>query len=270
MLGEIPCVRFFGNTKNTDGSAKMYKLLGGKGANLAEMALLNIPVPPGFTISTDVCVYYMRHGEYPPGAKIQIMSAFHKLETLMKQQFGSERNPLLVSVRSGARQSMPGMMETVLNVGLTDLTAKGLIYQTSDQRFTYDSYRRLIMMYADVVMDKPMKSKKNQTFNIRQLFEAELTHYKAHHNITSDALLNKNDLLMLCKKYKKIIQENFNQEFPNDVFQQLWNSIAAVFKSSPFSMCLYIFSPTIIASSTTIPKTKIKVNNDNKLIEISK
>ena len=120
-------VYFFNNKKNTDGSSSMSSTLGGKGANLAEMANLNIPVPPGFTISTDVCVYYMNHGKYPPGCKKQIKQNLKKLESCMNQQFGSPSNPLLVSVRSGAKQSMPGMMETVLNVGLTEKTILGLI-----------------------------------------------------------------------------------------------------------------------------------------------
>ena len=118
------------------------------------MANLNIPVPPGFTISTDVCVYYMKKGKYPPGCKKQIKDNLKKLELYMNQRFGSKTNPLLLSVRSGARQSMPGMMETVLNVGLTNNTILGLVEQTGNKRFVYDSYRRLIMMFADVVMEK--------------------------------------------------------------------------------------------------------------------
>ena len=126
-------VYFFGDSKNTDGNASMTKLLGGKGANLAEMSKLNIPVPPGFTISTDACIYYMKHKRLPEECDKQIILGLTKIELIMKQKFGSSTNPLLVSVRSGARKSMPGMMETVLNVGLTNKTIQGLIYQTNNK-----------------------------------------------------------------------------------------------------------------------------------------
>ena len=160
-------VYFFG-ANCSQGSSKMKNLLGGKGANLAEMATLNIPVPAGFTISTDACRYYMKHKKLPTGCKNEIKTALNKLETIMNKQFGCKKNPLLISVRSGARKSMPGMMETVLNVGLTDKTITGLIKQTNNKRFSYDSYRRLITMYADVVMDK--SSSKNDK-NIRSELE---------------------------------------------------------------------------------------------------
>ena len=146
-------VYFFGNGK-ADGSAASKNLLGGKGANLAEMPNLGIPVPPGFTISTDICMHYMESGSYPDKLKSQVEIMLHKVEKIMDQNFGDTNNPLLVSVRSGARQSMPGMMETVLNVGLTTKTISGLIEKSGNGQFVYDAYRRLITMYADVVMEK--------------------------------------------------------------------------------------------------------------------
>jgi len=139
----------------TEGSAEMRDLLGGKGANLAEMVRLGLNVPPGFTITTEVCTYYYEHGRtYPPELNDQVKQALATVERLTGRRFGDPKNPLLVSVRSGARSSMPGMMETVLNVGLTKGTLRGLVAQTGDERFAYDAYRRLIMMYADVVMEK--------------------------------------------------------------------------------------------------------------------
>jgi len=148
---------FFGGGK-ADGNESMKNLLGGKGANLAEMAghtKLRLPVPPGFTVTTEVCTYYYDHNKtYPKELKAQVESSLEKMEKLMGKKFGDEKDPLLVSVRSGARRSMPGMMETVLNVGLNEKTIKGLIAHSGDERFAYDAYRRLIMMYADVVMEK--------------------------------------------------------------------------------------------------------------------
>jgi len=140
-----------------DGKAEMKNLLGGKGANLAEMAghpKLRLPVPPGFTITTDVCNYFYKNKKYPKNLKEQVNSALKKVESIMGRRFGDSKNPLLVSVRSGARKSMPGMMETVLNVGLTGETIPGLIKNTNDERLVYDAYRRLITMYSDVVMEK--------------------------------------------------------------------------------------------------------------------
>ena len=220
-------VYFFNNKKNTEGSASMSNTLGGKGANLAEMANLNIPVPPGFTISTEVCVYYMNKGKYPPGCKKQIKENLKKLESCMNQKFGSQNNPLLVSVRSGARQSMPGMMETVLNVGLTNKTILGLIKQTSNKRFVYDSYRRLIMMFADVVMEKS----NNFNFDIRHLLEKKLNEYKLKNDIKNDINLSSDDLYQLCNKFQEIISQTFNISFPNNHIEQLESSIESVFKS---------------------------------------
>ncbi|MCK9572920.1 MAG: pyruvate, phosphate dikinase, partial [Candidatus Omnitrophica bacterium] len=150
-------VYFFGGGK-ADGNESMKNLLGGKGANLAEMAGhkdLRLPVPPGFTLTTEICTYYYENKRtYPKGLKEDVEKALKRVETIMGKQFGSQTNPLLVSVRSGARKSMPGMMETVLNVGLTEKTIPALIKLTKNERFVYDAYRRLIMMYSDVVMEK--------------------------------------------------------------------------------------------------------------------
>jgi len=147
-------VYFFGGGK-ADGNAGMKNLLGGKGANLAEMAKIGVPVPPGFTITTDVCVYfYQNKRKYPQGLKDEVAKAVTKVEKVMGKKFGDAANPLLVSVRSGARKSMPGMMETVLNIGLTTKTIPGLVRKTNNERFVYDAYRRLMMMYSDVVMEK--------------------------------------------------------------------------------------------------------------------
>ncbi len=146
-------VYLFGNGQ-ADGTAEMKNLLGGKGANLAEMNLLGIPVPPGFTITTDVCTHYYENNlNFPEELDSQVMEALTVTEGIMNSKFGDETNPLLMSVRSGARQSMPGMMDTVLNVGLASSTIPGLIKKTNNPRFVYDAYRRLIMMYADVVME---------------------------------------------------------------------------------------------------------------------
>ena len=153
----VKYVYFFGGGK-ADGNESMKNLLGGKGANLAEMAghpQLRLPVPPGFTITTEVCTFfYSNKKNYPKTLRSQAEEALAKIEKITGKKFGDEKNPLLVSVRSGARRSMPGMMETVLNVGLNEKTIKGIIAQSGDERFAYDAYRRLIMMYADVVMEK--------------------------------------------------------------------------------------------------------------------
>ncbi|HDO21587.1 MAG TPA: pyruvate, phosphate dikinase, partial [Nitrospirae bacterium] len=164
-------VYFFGDGK-ADGKADMKNLLGGKGANLAEMTNLGIPVPPGFTITTEMCkIYYEKKGKYPPELKKQVDTAMKKTERIMGKKFGDPETPLLVSVRSGARQSMPGMMETVLNVGLTSMTIPGLIKQTNNERFVYDAYRRLMMMYSDVVMEKAAGIEPKEGDAIREKLE---------------------------------------------------------------------------------------------------
>ncbi|MDD5422948.1 MAG: PEP/pyruvate-binding domain-containing protein, partial [Candidatus Omnitrophica bacterium] len=171
----------FGGGK-ADGNESMKNLLGGKGANLAEMAghpSLRLPVPPGFTITTDVCTYYYKNSKvYPKELKDQVKDAVSKVEKLMGKRFGDPINPLLVSVRSGARRSMPGMMETVLNVGLTEKSIQGLIKQTGNERFAYDAYRRLIMMYSDVVMEKAAGIEPKGGKGIRKILDEKLDQVK--------------------------------------------------------------------------------------------
>ena len=212
---------------SAEGSASMSDKLGGKGANLAEMSNLNIPVPPGFTVSTDVCVYYMKYNKYPLGFKKQVKNALSNLEQQMGQAFGSATNPLLVSVRSGAKVSMPGMMETVLNVGLNSQSVKGLVKTSNNKAFAYDSYRRLLMMYADVVMEKS----NNLNYNIRLELEKIMNQLKEKKKINNDSEINENDLEFLSKKFIKTIDKNFGVSFPQDPFEQLWGAIDAVFKS---------------------------------------
>ena len=222
-------VYFFGNG-SADGDSNQKSLLGGKGANLAEMTNLHIPVPPGFTITTDVCRYFIDNGELPDELKNQVIDSIHKIENIMNKKFGNTQNPLLVSVRSGARVSMPGMMETVLNVGLTEATVQGLADSSNNPRFAYDSYRRLIMMYADVVMEKS-KNIINDGGGIRQKLEAYMDQLKEEKQYTKDTDLDVEDLKLLCNQFKKIIKNTFGEEFPDDSNIQLWNTIQAVFIS---------------------------------------
>ncbi|MCM8787826.1 MAG: pyruvate, phosphate dikinase [Candidatus Omnitrophica bacterium] len=228
-------VYFFGGGK-ADGNEKMKDLLGGKGANLAEMAghpNLRLPVPEGFTITTEVCTYFYKNKRtYPPGLKEEVEKNLKKIEKLTGKKFGDVDNPLLVSVRSGARKSMPGMMETVLNVGLTEETIKGLIKQTQNERFAYDAYRRLIMMYSDVVMEKAQGIEpENEELGIRRQLEKIMDNLKKEKNVTQDTDLDANDLRKLCKLFKEKIKEILGKEFPDDPYKQLWGAIAAVFLS---------------------------------------
>ncbi len=179
-------VYFFGDGK-ADGKADMKNLLGGKGANLAEMTNLGIPVPPGFTITTEVCtLYYKNNRKYPKELKGQVDAALTKVEKIMKKRFGDPDNPLLVSVRSGARSSMPGMMETVLNVGLTSKTIPGLVKKTNNERFVYDAYRRLMMMYSDVVMEKAAGIEPAEDMGIRKQLERIMDKIKKEKGYASD------------------------------------------------------------------------------------
>ena len=223
-------IYFFGN-KLAEGDAKKIDLLGGKGANLAEMSKLKIPVPPGLTISTDVCNYFIKNNSYPSKFKTQFNNSFKKIEKTINQKFNDPNNPLLVSVRSGAKQSMPGMMETVLNIGLTSKTIPGLIKKFGNEKFVYDSYRRLIMMYADVVMEKSQNLNFVSEKGIRSKLEEILEKAKEKRNLINDADLNLNELKKLSKDFKKEIKNSFGEEFPDDANTQLWNSIAAVFNS---------------------------------------
>ena len=228
-------VYFFGGGK-ADGNESMKNLLGGKGANLAEMAghpKLKLPVPPGFTITTEVCVYYYKNGKkYPAGLKDEAEKALKKIETLMGRKFGDSVNPLLVSVRSGARKSMPGMMETVLNVGLTEKTIPGMIKQSGgNERFVYDAYRRLIMMYSDVVMEKAAGIEPKEDMGIRRQLEHIMGNMKKSKGYKSDTDMSVSDLKQLCSDFKSKIKEVLGKEFPDDPMGQLWGGIGAVFAS---------------------------------------
>jgi len=224
----------FGGGK-ADGNESMKNLLGGKGANLAEMAghpSLRLPVPPGFTITTEVCTYYYQNNKkYPKELKAQVESALSQVEKLMGKKFGDPSNPLLVSVRSGARKSMPGMMETVLNVGLTTKTLPGLIAQTKNERFAYDAYRRLMMMYADVVMEKARGIEPADDMGIRKQLDRMMDEMKKSKGVKNDTDLDVDDLKKLCEEFKKKIKEVLGKDFPDDPMEQLWGGIGAVFAS---------------------------------------
>jgi len=221
----------FGNGK-ADGSADMKDLLGGKGANLAEMASLGIPVPPGFTITTDVCNYYYNHDKtYPAELETEVMQAMRHMESIMNAGFGNAENPLLLSVRSGARSSMPGMMETVLNIGLAEKTIKGLVAKTGNERFVYDAYRRLIMMYSDVVMEKAAGIEPAEGKGIRVQLEHEMEKMKKSKGIVQDTDMTAEDLKKLTDIFKTKIKQVLGKEFPDDPYEQLWGGVGAVFRS---------------------------------------
>mgnify|MGYP003683567333 FL=1 len=224
-------VYYFGNGE-ADGTAKMKNLLGGKGANLAEMNHLEIPVPPGFTITTDVCTHYYKNNlNFPDELDSQIQESLSKVETIMDSNFGDETNPLLLSVRSGARQSMPGMMDTVLNVGLASSTIPGLIKKTNNPRFVYDAYRRLIMMYADVVMEKAAGIEPPDGKGIRQQLENILDNYKKEKGLVADTDLTADDWITVSDSFKSEIRATLDSDFPDDPMAQLWGGIKAVFQS---------------------------------------
>ncbi|MFZ2937885.1 MAG: pyruvate, phosphate dikinase, partial [Candidatus Omnitrophota bacterium] len=228
-------VYFFGGGK-ADGNESMKNLLGGKGANLAEMAGhkdLKLPVPPGFSITTEVCIYYYKNRRtYPKGLKEEAQKALEKIEKLMDRKFSDAANPLLVSVRSGARRSMPGMMESVLNVGLTEKTIPGLIKQSNgNERFVYDAYRRLIMMYSDVVMEKAAGIEPKDEQGIRKQLEKIMSVMKNERGCKSDTDLTASDLKKLTALFKEKIKEVLKKEFPDDPYEQLWGGIGAVFAS---------------------------------------
>ena len=224
-------VYFFGGGK-ADGDGKMKELLGGKGAGLAEMVRLGIPVPAGFTITTEVCTYYYKHNkELPEGLIEEIKKNLAEVEKIMGSRFGDPENPLLVSVRSGARKSMPGMMETVLNVGLCSATIPGLIKKTNNPRFVYDAYRRLIMMYSDVVMEKAAGREPEEGKGIRVQLDKMMEEVKEKKGYKSDTDLTADDLKELCEKFKKKVKEVIGEDFPDDAWQQLMGGIKAVFQS---------------------------------------
>jgi pyruvate,orthophosphate dikinase len=227
-------VYFFGGGR-ADGDESMKNLLGGKGANLAEMAghpRLRLPVPPGFTITTEVCTYYYdNRKKYPRELTAQVEKALGEVERLMGKRFGDAENPLLVSVRSGARRSMPGMMDTVLNVGLTEKTIQGVIRQTGNARFAYDAYRRLIMMYADVVMEKAGGIEPKGGKGIRKLLDERMEEVKHRKGYRSDTELTADDLKGLVADFKRMVADTMGQPFPDEPRAQLWGGIGAVFGS---------------------------------------
>ncbi len=219
-------VYYFGG-KKAEGRADMKSLLGGKGANLAEMVNLKLPVPPGFTITTEVCTYYYSNKrKYPKELKGQILAALKKMERELGAKFGDSKNPLLVSVRSGARASMPGMMDTILNLGLNDETVRAIIAKTNNPRFAYDSYRRFVAMYGDVVLGLKPESKDEH-----DPFEVILDQKKHEKGVTLDTELTAEDLLDIVEKSKKAIKEKTGHDFPENPMDQLWGAIGAVFNS---------------------------------------
>ena len=219
-------VYFFGKGR-AEGKAEMKNLLGGKGANLAEMTNIGLPVPSGFTMSTEVCTYYYQNkNTYPRSLTGEVKAALKKMEAAMKAKFGDPKNPLLVSVRSGARASMPGMMDTILNLGLNDVVAAGLVLKTKNPRFVYDSYRRFVQMYGDVVLGlKPVHKDEIDPFEV--IIEAK----KKEKGVHLDTELNADDLLDLVALFKKAIKVRTGSEFPEDPLAQLWGAIGAVFGS---------------------------------------
>ena len=224
-------VYFFGEGK-ADGDASMQNLLGGKGANLAEMSSLDIPVPPGFTLTTEVCTHYYDNSKvFPPELDQEVDASIERVEKIMGAGFGDPENPLLLSVRSGARRSMPGMMETVLNIGLTSKTIDGLITQTGNERFVYDAYRRLIAMYADVVMEKAAGIEPEGEQGIRGQLESEIDKMKDARGIESDTELSAEDLKEIVDIFKTKVKEVLGKPFPDDPKEQLWGGIQAVFDS---------------------------------------
>jgi pyruvate,orthophosphate dikinase len=213
-------VYYFGEG-HADGNAKMKDLLGGKGAGLAEMTNIGVPVPPGFTISTAVCTWFYDHGKsYPPELKEQVAAALARVEQSVGRKFGDAGKPLLVSVRSGARASMPGMMDTILNLGLNDQTVQGLASSAGDERFALDSYRRFIQMYSDVVLEID-----------REHFEHELVALRDRVGVKTDPEIPAESLRELVETYKKIVRNGGGRDFPQDVEEQLWGAVGAVFTS---------------------------------------
>ena len=215
----------FGN--KTDGSVKLRELLGGKGANLAEMARIGLPVPPGFTITTDVCTYFYANGrKYPATLAKEVKTSVAVIEKQLGKKLGAEKNPLLLSVRSGARESMPGMMDTILNLGLNDKTVKALAGESGNEAFAYDCYRRFIQMYGDVVMGVQARSENEEC-----PFEETLEKLRHEAGVKLDNELTAANLKELIKRYKALIKKRTGDSFPQDAYEQLWGSVGAVFTS---------------------------------------
>ncbi|KAB2907814.1 MAG: pyruvate, phosphate dikinase [Ignavibacteriales bacterium] len=223
---DVKYVYFFGG-KKAEGDAKMKNLLGGKGANLAEMVNMGLPVPAGFTITTEVCTYfYANTKQYPKQLAKQVKDAVKQMESVMGKKFGDPKDPLLLSVRSGARASMPGMMDTVLNLGLNDKAAEALVEATGNPRFVYDSYRRFVQMYGDVVLDLKPKDKKDH-----DPFEVIIEAKKKAKGVEYDTDLTTEDLKELVVEFKKAIKKHTGHDFPDDPEEQLWGAVGAVFNS---------------------------------------
>ncbi|MEO1706244.1 MAG: PEP/pyruvate-binding domain-containing protein, partial [Pseudomonadota bacterium] len=218
--GAAKGVYSFGNG-TAEGDASLKNLLGGKGANLAEMSNLGLPVPPGFTITTDVCTaYYDNDRTYPAGLREEVEAALAHVGSQVGKTFGDAKNPLLVSVRSGARASMPGMMDTVLNLGLNDETVAGLATLSGDERFAYDSYRRFIQMYSNVVMEME-----------HHAFEEILDTFKDEHEFFLDTDLKASHWKEIIRQYKAKVEDILGKPFPQSPDEQLWGAISAVFGS---------------------------------------
>jgi len=227
MSSTIKYVYKFGNGK-AEGKAEMKELLGGKGANLAEMNLIGVPVPAGFTITTEACTIYNAKGkEYLIDLlNDQVTEGIKHIESIMNKRFGDNNNPLLVSVRSGARASMPGMMDTILNLGLNDEAVEGVAKKSGNERFAWDSYRRFVQMYGDVVMGLKPASKEEE-----DPFEVIIDHIKEEKGVKLDTQLDVNDLKELVKRFKHAVKEKTGKDFPVDPWEQLWGAINAVFDS---------------------------------------
>ena len=217
----------FGNGQ-AEGKAEMRNLLGGKGANLAEMNLIGVPVPPGFTVTTAVCNEYYSEGKENVVAllKAEVERAMSQVESLMKSSFGSTENPLLVSVRSGARASMPGMMDTILNLGLNDEVVEGLVQKTGNPRFVWDSYRRFIQMYGGVVLGMKSLNKEDE-----DPFEIIIDEIKEARGVELDNQLEVSDLQTMVKRFKTAVKEQTGHDFPISAYEQLWGAICSVFDS---------------------------------------
>jgi pyruvate, orthophosphate dikinase len=226
-MSQVKRVYTFGN-KKAEGKADMKNLLGGKGANLAEMNLIGVPVPPGFTITTEVCAEYNKLGQTKVVEliKTEVEAAVKNIESIMGTKFGSNENPCLVSVRSGARASMPGMMDTVLNLGMNDDSVQGLINKTGNPRFAWDSYRRFVQMYGDVVLGMKPVSKEDP-----DPFEEIIDHMKEHKGVEDDVDLAVDDLKELVKLFKAAVKKQTGKDFPSNPWEQLWGAVCAVFDS---------------------------------------
>ena len=212
-------VYYFGQGR-ADGTAAMKDILGGKGAGLAEMTNLGIPVPPGFTISASLCLPYLEARQFPPRLKSQVDTALQRMETATGRQFGDPARPLLVSVRSGSALSMPGMMDTILNLGLNDQNVGGMAAESQNPTFAWDSYRRFVQMYASVV------------FNVeKREFQERLEAAKARHKATRDIDLPVEAFQSLVQEFKEVARQHTGRPFPEDPAEQLWGAIAAVFES---------------------------------------